>query len=93
MAAKKKGKKGARKGHKRGGKKGSHKRSSTAKRGAARSKLHAGLAIAPKPGKKTLSKAKLKAIKAGKAAKPIKKGQTVYSLKGRKKGGKKKGKK
>ncbi len=53
MAAKKKRKK-ARKGHK------GHKKASTAKRGAARSKLKAGSMVKSKPTRKALAKAKLR---------------------------------
>lgn len=70
MAARKKARKKARKGHK------GHKRASTAKRGAARSKLKPGM-VKRKPSKKALSHAKLRV--------------TGYKL-GRRKASKKKGK-
>lgn len=81
-----KSKKG-RKSIKRGRKKGAA-RSSTAKRGAKRTTLKAGMVVAKKPSKSALKKAKMKATKVGKLATAAKKGKTVFKLAGKKRSAK-----
>lgn len=78
---KRKPKKGAKKRAKRGAKKGARRRSGTAKRGASRTTLRAGLVVTGKPNKRTLKAHCLKAKHVGKTSA----GKTVYKIESNKK--------